>query len=219
MGIMVDENTPLGPEFAPEPVDEGKIRRQSMWKGALRFAKNGMMVGAIGGLVLTGGMLGMAALGVKLAATGVMAGCAIPYVGWAGCALASAVGIGTAYSHIATNGLLGTGIQALFAVGSIAFPVVLGGIAIGAAVGLAWGAAHGAADAEKDIEKAEQAAKVDAHRKVVAHQRQQYEKAQLAQMQMEFAQQGHDMGLLPSPNTPGQPAREQVVEPRFSGHS
>ncbi len=214
---MVDENTPLEPQFAPEPVDESKIRRSSMWKGALRFAKNGMLVGAVAGLVLTGGMLGTGLIVGKtlLGATasacgGLMMMPGVNLVAGPICGGAAVAAVGTVASHVAKYGLLGTGMQALFAVGSVAIPVVIGGIVLGAVVGLAWGAAHGAADAEKDIEKAELAAKVEAHRLQVAHHRREYEKAQLQQTKLEFAQQGRDMGLepgyLPSPRTPAQNA-------------
>jgi hypothetical protein len=208
------------PEFAPEPVDEGAIRRKSMWSKAMSFAKNGMLVGAVGGLVMSGGMLGLAAMGVKLAATAATGMCGVPVVGWIGCGVGGAAAVGTVWQHIATNGLLGTGLQAMWAVGSVTMPMVLGGVALGGLIGMAWGAANGAADADKEIEKAEQVAKLDAHKREVEFHRRQYEKAQLAQMQTEFAQQGRDMGYeagyLASPRTPAQGTPEQATAPILS---
>lgn len=209
------------PEFAPEQVNERAIRTKSMWNKAMTFTKNGALVGAVIGLVLAGGMVGMAAMGLKLAASVAPALCMVPVVGAIGCGVGGAAAVGTIWSHIATNGLLGTGLQALWAVGSVTMPMVLGGIALGAVVGMAWGAVHGAADADKDIEKAEQAAKLEANKRMVEYHRRQYEKAQLAQLQTEFAQQGREMGYEPgtlaSPRTPATnaPDRDQPQQQTF----
>lgn len=168
------------PDFAPEPVSEWKVRLESIRKGALKFLKNGLMIGAVAGLALVGAAL----------AVGVTACTAAG--GWP-CALAGLVGYqagmtGVALATAAKFGLLAIG----------------GGAVLGGAVGSALGAAHGFADAEKDIDKAYTDAKMDANQRKMEYHRAQQEKLALEQQALAFSKQTHDMGLMPSPTTPMQ---------------